>query len=49
MGWIVTLIAMRKCQLTKEEMVGVQKRIDSEKQVAQKEFFEAELNKADCY
>ena len=48
-GWIVTLIAMRKCQLTKEEMVGVQKRIDSEKQVAQKEFFEAELNKADCY
>lgn len=31
-GWAVTLIAMKKCQLTKEEMVNVQKRIAEKKQ-----------------
>ena len=31
LGWIVTLIAMRSCPLTKEEMVQVQKRIADKK------------------
>ena len=30
-GWIVSLIAMRNCILTKEEMVNVQKRIAEKK------------------
>lgn len=30
-GWWVTLIAMKKCHLTKEEMVNVQKRIENRK------------------
>ena len=30
-GWWVTLIAMKKCTLTKEEMVNVQKRIAEKK------------------
>ena len=46
-GWIVTLIAMKNCKLTKEEMVNVQKRIAEKKEAAQHEFFEAELHKAD--
>jgi len=46
-GWIVTLIAMKKCELTKEEMVNVQKRIAEKKEAAQHEFFESELHKAD--
>lgn len=32
LGWGVTLIAMKKCDLTKEEMVNVQKRIAEKKQ-----------------
>lgn len=31
LGWIVTLIAMKNCKLTKEEMVQVQKRIAAKK------------------
>lgn len=31
-GWLITLIAMKKCTLTKEEMVNVQKRIAEKKQ-----------------
>ena len=30
-GWIITLIAMKDCKLTKEEMVEVQKRIAAKK------------------
>lgn len=30
-GWIITLIAMRGCKLDKEEMIAVQKRIESKK------------------
>ena len=30
-GWVVTLIAMKNCKLTKEEMVEVQKRIETKK------------------
>ncbi len=33
-GWWITLIAMKKCGLTKEEMVNVQKRIAEKKQEA---------------
>ena len=33
-GWIVTLVAMRSCPLTKEEMVHVQKRIAEKKAAA---------------
>lgn len=47
LGWIITLIAMKKCELTKEEMVNVQKRIEEKKEIAKREFFEAELHKAD--
>jgi Na+/melibiose symporter-like transporter len=31
LGWVCTLIAMRRCRLTKEEMVNVQKRIADKK------------------
>lgn len=31
LGWIVSLIAMKGCKLTKEEMVSVQKRIAEKK------------------
>lgn len=48
-GWIVTLIAMKNCGLTKEEMVNVQKRIAEKKKVMKHEFIENELHKADCY
>ena len=47
LGWIITLIAMKKCELTKEEMVNVQKRIEEKKEIAKREFLEAELHKAD--
>ena len=30
-GWAITLIAMKNCQLTEEEMVNVQKRIAEKK------------------
>ena len=39
-GWIVTLVAMRGCPLTKEEMVCVQKRIAEKKTAAQQALFE---------
>ena len=35
LGWICTLIAMRYCNLTKGEMVNVQKRIADKKAAAQ--------------
>ena len=31
LGWIVSLIAMKGCKLTREEMVNVQKRIAEKK------------------
>lgn len=34
LGWVVTLVAMRSCPLTKEEMVHVQKRIAEKKAAA---------------
>ena len=34
-GWVITLVAMRDCPLTKEEMVCVQKRIAEKKAAAQ--------------
>ncbi|MCF0135373.1 MAG: MFS transporter [Lachnospiraceae bacterium] len=41
-GWIITLIAMKNCTLTKEEMVNVQKRIEEKKKESrQKEGAEA--------
>lgn len=35
LGWVITLIAMRYCSLSKEEMVEVQKRIADKKAAAQ--------------
>ena len=46
LGWICTLLAMRKCNLDKAEMVEVQKRIEEKKAAAKEELFEKELNKA---
>ena len=34
LGWICTLIAMRFCRLSKQEMVQVQKRIEKKKEEA---------------
>ena len=42
-GWIITLVAMRSCPLTKEEMVTVQKRIAEKKAAAQSEFYKEQL------
>ena len=42
-GWIITLVAMRSCPLTKEEMVNVQKRIAEKKAAAQSEFYKEQL------
>ena len=42
-GWVITLIAMRECPLTKEEMVNVQKRIAEKKAAAQSEFYKKQL------
>lgn len=36
-GWIITLIAMKNCEITKEEMVNVQKRIAEKKAALQAE------------
>ena len=41
LGWIVTLIAMKKCGLTREEMIEVQKRIEEKKKAALAEKAEA--------
>lgn len=42
-GWVITLVAMRDCPLTKEEMVCVQKRIAEKKAAAQAAFFAEHL------
>ena len=42
-GWVVTLVAMKVCPLSKEEMVNVQKRIAEKKAAARHEFIEQEL------
>ena len=47
LGFICTLIAMRRCGLTKDEMVHVQKRIADKKAAAKEELFEKELHKED--
>ncbi|MGT2741918.1 MFS transporter [Streptococcus plurextorum] len=47
LGWIITLVAMRHCHLTKEEMVQVQKRISEKKATVQSEFFKTELTRGD--
>ena len=47
LGFICTLLAMRKCRLGKAEMVEVQKRIADKKAEAQTELFEEELHKGD--
>ena len=36
-GWVITLVAMRDCPLTKEEMVNVQKRIADKKDALRRE------------
>lgn len=46
-GWIVTLLAMKNCPLTKEEMVSVQKRIAAKKEEVQQALFEEELSRGD--
>ena len=43
LGWVVTLVAMKVCPLSKEEMVNVQKRIAEKKAAARHEFIEQEL------
>ena len=47
LGWVCTLLAMRRCGLTKDEMVHVQQRIGEKKAAAQHELFEKELHKRD--
>ena len=47
LGWVCTLIAMRKCKLDKAEMVEVQKRIADKKAAAKAELIEKELHKGD--
>ena len=46
-GWICTLLAMRRCGLTREEMVNVQKRIQDKKAQAREDLYERELHKGD--
>ena len=47
LGFICTLLAMRKCKLGRAEMVEVQKRIADKKAEAQTELLEEELHKGD--
>lgn len=47
LGFICTLLAMRKCKLGRAEMVEVQKRINAKKSAAQEELFDKELHKGD--
>ncbi len=47
LGFICTLVAMRKCRLGRPEMVEVQKRIADKKVAAQREFYEAVLHEGD--
>lgn len=42
-GWIITLIAMRNCDLTKENMVAIQKRIAEKKAVLRHEVIEENM------
>ena len=43
LGWVVTLVAMKVCPLSKEEIVNVQKRIAEKKAAARHELIEQEL------
>ena len=43
LGWLITLMAMLGCPLTKEEMVNVQKRIAEKKAAAQSAFYKEQL------
>ena len=47
LGWICTLLAMRRCGLTRDEMVRVQQRIAEKKAEAQGRLFDEELHKGD--
>lgn len=47
LGFICTLLAMRKCHLGRPEMVEVQKRIAEKKAAAQEEFHEKVLHEGD--
>ena len=47
LGWLCTLWAMRGCNLSKAEMVEVQKRIADRKAEARAELIEKELRKGD--
>ena len=47
LGFLCTLLAMRKCRLGRPEMVEVQKRIADKKAAAQEKFYEEELHKGD--
>lgn len=47
LGFICTLLAMRKCRLGREEMVEVQKRIADKKAAAQEAFHEKILHEGD--
>ena len=42
-GWIITLVAMKVCPISKEEMVEVQKRIADKKQSLKAEFIREQL------
>ena len=46
--WICTLLAMRRCGLTREEMVHVQKRIEDKKAAAKHALVEKELHRGDA-
>ena len=47
LGWICTLLAIRRCNLGKAEMVEVQKRIADKKAAAKQDLYEEELHKFD--
>ncbi len=47
LGWICTLLAMRRCRLTKAEMIEVQKRVGEKKDEARQALLEKELHKGD--
>ena len=47
LGFVCTLLAMRKCGLGRPEMVEVQKRIAEKKAAARGELIEEELHKGD--
>ena len=48
LGFLCTLLAMRRCKLDRTEMVEVQKRIADKKEEAQKAYLEKELHKGDA-